>query len=135
MALEIVKEGGPVGLEAMHLEIPQGERETVIDPDQRRHVLSQPLDQPFDDSASGPVFARRWGRRHLDRRHVALGQVNAQALQARIRRLSARIVDADFSGKRGHFRGRADHPTNMPSSGTGRNRSQTHSVRNIGGRS
>ena len=57
MALEIVEEGGPVRLEAVHLKIAQWEREAVVDTDQRRHVLSQLLCQPFGDFASSPVFA------------------------------------------------------------------------------
>ena len=101
MALEIVEERRPVGLEAMHLEIAQREREAVVDADQRRHVLGQPFDQPFGDAAPRPVFARRWWRRHFDGRRIALGQIDAQALQARGRRLRARIVDADVSDKGG----------------------------------
>ena len=45
MALEIVEKGGPVGRELVHLEIAQGEREPVIDSDQRRRILGQPLDE------------------------------------------------------------------------------------------
>ena len=49
MALEIVEEGGPIGLEPMDLEIPQRKREAVVDADQRRSILGQPLDQPFGE--------------------------------------------------------------------------------------
>jgi hypothetical protein len=41
---------------------------------------------------SGTVFARGWRRARLDRWRIALGQIDAQALQARSRRLRARIV-------------------------------------------
>jgi hypothetical protein len=67
----------------MRLEITQREGEAVIDADQRPRRR--------------PVIARR--RRDLDRRHVGLGQVDAQALQARGRRLRARVVDADMAGE------------------------------------
>ena len=53
MALEIVEEGRPVGLEAMHLEIAQRKREAVVDADQRGHILGEPLDQPFGDALAG----------------------------------------------------------------------------------
>jgi hypothetical protein len=60
MALEIVKEGRPVGLQAILLEIAQREREAVIDADKRRQVFGQPFDQPFSDALSGPVLPGRW---------------------------------------------------------------------------
>jgi hypothetical protein len=41
--LEIMEEGGPVRFEAMHLEIAQREGQALVDADQHRHVLSQPL--------------------------------------------------------------------------------------------
>jgi hypothetical protein len=53
MALEVVEEGGPVGLEAMRLEIAQRKREAVVDANQGRHLLSQSLRQPFGDPPSG----------------------------------------------------------------------------------
>jgi len=43
VALEIVKEGGPVGQQVMHLEIAQREGESVVDADQRRNILGQAL--------------------------------------------------------------------------------------------
>jgi hypothetical protein len=43
MALEIVEELRPIGLESMDLEIAQGERESVVDANQRRRFLSQPI--------------------------------------------------------------------------------------------
>jgi len=57
MALEIVEEGGPVGLYVMHLEIAERKREAVVYPDQHRWVFGQPLDKPFGDAAPRPVFA------------------------------------------------------------------------------
>ena len=61
VALEIVEERRPVGLQAMHLEIAQREREAVVDADQRRRVFGEPLDQPFGDALPRPVFARDGG--------------------------------------------------------------------------
>ncbi len=101
VALEIVEEGWPIRLEPVHFEIAQREREAVVDADQRRHVLGQPLHQPFGDALAGPVFARAWWWRNLDRRCVALGKVNAQALQACGWRFRAGVVDADISPESG----------------------------------
>ena len=61
----------------------------------RRAPPNRLLDQSFSDAAPGPVLARRRRRSELDRRLVSLGHINAQTLQARARRLRARIVDAD----------------------------------------
>ena len=102
MALEIVEKARPVGQEPMHFEIAQREREAVVDADQCGHVLGEAFHQPFGDAAPRSVFFGRWRRRHFGRRSVAFGQVNAQALQARCRRLRARIVDADIAGEGGH---------------------------------
>ena len=87
----------------MHLEIAQRERKAVVDADQRRHVLGQPFHQPFGDAAPRPVFARARRRRNFDGRRIAFGQIDAQALQARGRRLRAGIVDADVPEKGGHL--------------------------------
>jgi hypothetical protein len=40
MALEIIEEGGPVGLQAMRLEIAQRKREAVVDADQRAAIVT-----------------------------------------------------------------------------------------------
>jgi hypothetical protein len=58
MALEIVEEGRPVGLEGMRLEIAQRKRQAVINADQRRRVRGKPLHQPLGNTAPRPVFAR-----------------------------------------------------------------------------
>ena len=71
--------------------------------DQCRWVLGQCLDQPFGDAAPGPVFPRRWWGQNLNRRRIALGQIDTQALQARGRCLRARIVDVDVSNKGRHL--------------------------------
>lgn len=59
MVLKIVEEGGPVGDEAVRLEIAQRKREAVIDADQCRPILGKPLHEPFGDAATRPIFARR----------------------------------------------------------------------------
>ena len=108
----------------MRLEIAQRKREAVVDADQRGRILGQPLHQPFGDAASGPVFARARRRRNLDRRRIALGQIDAQALQAGGRRFRARIVDADVCGRR-----RASHATALKRSK--RNASRSRSGRSL----
>jgi hypothetical protein len=74
----------------------------VIDADNRRDVFGEPSGQPVRDAASRPVFARTWRRRHLVRRGFTDGAVDTQALETRFRRLGARIVNADVTGKGGH---------------------------------
>jgi hypothetical protein len=76
MALEIVMEGGPVEHEPITT---QREGKAMVDADQCRWVLGQCLDQPFGDAAPGPVFPRRWWRQNLNRRRIALGQIDTQA--------------------------------------------------------
>ena len=89
MALEIVEEGGPIVLQSMHLEVAQRKRKAVVDADQRGQVLGQLVDQPFGNPTPRPVFLQRWRRQNLDRWCIALGQIDAQALQTRGRRLRA----------------------------------------------
>jgi hypothetical protein len=62
MMLEVVEKGWPVGLQAMLLKIAQRKGKSVVDADQRRHILGQPLDQPLGDAAPRSVFtcAGRW---------------------------------------------------------------------------
>lgn len=52
MTLEIIEKGRPIGLEAMRLEIAQRKRKAMIDADQGRRVLGEPLHQPFRDAAA-----------------------------------------------------------------------------------
>ena len=49
MKLEIVKERWPLRFEVVGLEIAQRERKAMVDADQRRSILGQPLDQPFGE--------------------------------------------------------------------------------------
>ncbi len=56
MAAEIVEKGGPIGLQAMGLEIAERKREAMVDPDQRGNVLSQPPNQPFGDATPRPAL-------------------------------------------------------------------------------
>jgi hypothetical protein len=74
----------------------------VVDADQCRYAFGQPLDKPFGDAVPRPVFARAGWWRNLDRRCVALGEINAQALQARGWRFRAGIVNADGASKGSH---------------------------------
>jgi hypothetical protein len=63
VALKIIEERGPIWSEVMHLEIVQREREAMVDADQRRSILGQPLDQPFGGGLPAPVFSRRMSSR------------------------------------------------------------------------
>jgi hypothetical protein len=102
VALEIIEEARPVWQQPVRFEIAQREGKAVVDADQRWRALGEPFHQPFGDALAGPVFAqaRRW--RHLHRVPIALGQIDAQALETGGRRLRARIVDADIAGEGGH---------------------------------
>ena len=102
MALEIVEEARPVGQQPVRLEIAQRKRKAVVDADQRGRIFGEPFHQPFGNALAGPVFARARWRRNFLRRRLALGQIDAQALEARGRRFRARIVDADGAGEGGH---------------------------------
>ncbi|MFZ0459404.1 MAG: hypothetical protein WAM17_13355, partial [Rhodoplanes sp.] len=108
MALEIVEEGGPVGLQAMPLEVAQRKRKAVVDADQCGLVFGQLVYQPFGDTTSRPVFLQGWRWQNLDRRCIPLGQIDAQAFETRSRRLRARIIDADVSGECGTSRHRLE---------------------------
>jgi hypothetical protein len=85
MALEIVEKLLPVGREIVKFIVPQRKRKAVVDADQCGRILGE----PFGDAAPGSVFARARRRQDFDRRRSALGEINAQALQARGRRLCA----------------------------------------------
>ena len=70
MALEIVEEGRPVGLQAMLLEVTQRKRKAVVDADQRGLVFGQLVYQPFGDIASRLVFLRGWRRQNRPREPI-----------------------------------------------------------------
>src|SRR5271168_1849151 len=79
MALEVVEEYRPVGLQSVELEVPQWERKAVIDADQQRFRTAELVDQPLGDLASCPVFARRRRRRNFGRGRVTLGLEDPQS--------------------------------------------------------
>ena len=58
VAVEVVEEVLPIGWQAINLKISKGEREGVVDADQRRHLVVQTRQQPFGDALERPVFAR-----------------------------------------------------------------------------
>jgi hypothetical protein len=97
MMLEVVEKGWPVGLQAMLLKIAQRKGKSVVDADQHRHILGQPLDQPFGDAAPRPVFtcAGRW--QHFAWQRCSIRHVDTQPIQARCRRLCPGIIDADVA--------------------------------------
>lgn len=100
--LKVLEKRGPVGRQAMYLEVAQRKGKPVIDANDRRNVLREPLGQPVRNAASRPVLARAGRRRHLGRRGLADGALDAQALETGLGRLGAGIVYADVAGKRGH---------------------------------
>ncbi len=102
VALKILKEGRPVRLQLVHFKVTQRKRKPVIDADNRRDVFCEPRGQPMRDAASRPVLARAWRRRHLVRRGLTDGAVDAQALETGFWRLGPRIVNTDVTGKSGN---------------------------------
>jgi hypothetical protein len=70
VAMEIVKEGWPVRLQVMRLEVAEWEREPVVDADERGGILRQRLHQPFSDALARPICAWRWRWRDFDRRCI-----------------------------------------------------------------
>ena len=76
MPLEIVKKVRPVRFQAVRLEISNRKREAVVDTDQGRRILGKPLDQPFGDAASSPVFARTGG--HHSTARCSIRRIDAQ---------------------------------------------------------
>jgi hypothetical protein len=63
----------------------------VVDADERRRPLGEPLNQPFSNAPASPVFARTGWRLDFLWRSQAVGRENAQAFEARRGRLCARI--------------------------------------------
>jgi hypothetical protein len=81
MALEVIQECRPVGLEAMGLEIVQQKRKGIVDANQSWSTLGQSLDQPFGDAATQPVFACGKWWQDFRRLLAFLGHMDAQTLE------------------------------------------------------
>ena len=101
MALEVVEERRPIGKQPMPLEITQREGKAVVDADQGGEIFGEPLNQPFGDPASCPVFARAGRRWNFSRQRIGVGQIDAQALEAGGRGFRTRVVDTDETGESG----------------------------------
>jgi len=101
--MEIFEEDLPVWWQTMHLEVPNGKRQGVIDAHERRRVGLQVLGKPVRKIPAAPVLSRaRWGQ-HLLRRGGRRRTVDTKVLQAGIRRLGAGVVDSEVvvEGRRG----------------------------------
>jgi len=79
------------------LEVCKWKRKSVVDADKRREFFGEALNQPFSDSSARPVFARTRGRQHFFWSACVVSGIDAQALEARRRRLSAGVVDANVA--------------------------------------
>lgn len=99
--LAVVEKSRPVRQKMMSLEVPQRERETMIDAYQRGRVFLQSLHQPFGNPTARPEFARSERWQNFGGWCVTLGEIDAQTLQPRGGSFRARIVDADLSLKCG----------------------------------
>ena len=103
--LEIVEKRVPFRQQEMFLEIAEGEGKRMIDPDQRRRTVAEFPDQPLRELAAGPILARARRRRDLDRFIDGRRRIDTEALQAAVRRLRTRVVDAEVTVERGHGEG------------------------------
>ena len=73
----------------------------MVDADQRRRALAEPIDQPFFDTAPGPMLSGRRWREVGHIRSNTLGHIGRQARQTGARRFRARVVNADLAGEPG----------------------------------
>jgi hypothetical protein len=69
----------------------------VVDADERRLSLGEPLDEPLSDPPASPLFPRAGGRLDFVGNSHGVRFVNTQTLAARPRRLCAGVVDADVA--------------------------------------
>ena len=78
----------------------------MVDADNRRRVASELPSQPVRQFSPAPVlsWSGRW--QYLLGRRIRRGAVDAQVLQPRVRRLGARVVDAEVTAERGGSHGR-----------------------------
>jgi hypothetical protein len=62
--------------------ITKREGKAVINADQRGWPIAESFHQPGGYALAGPVFARARWRGHFNRRRIAIGEIDAQALEA-----------------------------------------------------
>src|ERR1019366_5608897 len=101
--LKVEQEARPVPWEAVAVEILNGERESVVDTDDGRSLVTKLVAETLGEAASSPVPA--WARRRLNlyRRADTLGNIDPEPLATGIRRLRAGVVDADVACELGHI--------------------------------
>jgi len=102
VTLKVFQEGGPVGNQAMDLEVSEREREAVIDPDERRDGLLEALRQTLGQSTPGPISSRARLRCDLLGFPCTVDPIDAQALEARRWRLGSGVIDTDIAIKGVH---------------------------------
>lgn len=87
----------------MLLEVFDGERESVVDADERGDVPVEFLAEPFGKTTASPIPALAGRCQNLYRLVGALGHEHANAFATGVCGLSAGIVDADVAGELGQF--------------------------------
>ncbi len=81
----------------MRVKVRERKRKAVVNPNQGRHAFAQPIPQPFIKFAPLPMAQRATRRADSLRLGVGSGMRNKhlQALEARLRRLCAGVVNAN----------------------------------------
>jgi len=83
------------------LEVPQRKRKAVVDANKRGLSLGEFLGQPLSNFLASPILPWAGWRQDFLRGIQSVGFVNPEALEARLGRLCAGIVDADVAFESG----------------------------------
>src|ERR1035437_281899 len=102
MLLKIEQEVRPISWKAVLLEVFDGEREAVVDANDGRRVSREFLAKPFSKTTPRPIQpGARW-RLNLYRFAGASRPSTSEPIATGVRRLRARVVDADVAFKLCH---------------------------------
>lgn len=80
--LEVIEKSRPIVAQSVPVEELEWKRKPVVDADQGRPVLSEPLDQPLSDTAPRPVPATTRRRENFGRRQLSIAHVHPKPREA-----------------------------------------------------
>src|ERR1017187_8758922 len=100
--LKVEQEARPVPWEAVAVEILNGERESVVDTNDGRSLVTKLVAEPLGEAASSPVPSWTGRRLNLYRFAGALGSVNPESPATGVCGLRAGIVYTDVPCELGH---------------------------------
>src|ERR1017187_9116842 len=95
--LKVEQEARPVPWEAVAVEILDGERESVVDTDDGRSLVTKLVAKPLGETSPRPVSPRAGRGLNLFRFATALGNVNSEPLATGVCGLRAGVVDTDVA--------------------------------------